>query len=93
MSNQDKIFQARINIETAAEISHATISEVMDNIGDDRYKYILLGVLQQQEGIMRALETINEVLKAEREKATRRSEGIEKSSKGEENEGFTRKYM
>ncbi len=69
MSNHDKIFQARIDIETAAEISHATISEVMDNIGDDRYKYILLGVLQQQEGITRALETINEALKAEREKA------------------------
>lgn len=69
MSNHDKIFQARIDIETAAEISHATISEVMDNIDDDRYKYILLGVLQQQEGITRALETINEVLKAEREKA------------------------
>lgn len=69
MSNHDKIFQARIDIETAAEISRATISEVMDNIGDDRYKYILLGVLQQQEGITRALETINEVLKAERENA------------------------
>lgn len=69
MSNHDKVLQARIDIETAAEISHATISEVMDNIGDDRYKYILLGVLQQQEGITRALETINEVLKAEREKA------------------------
>ncbi|MFG6365434.1 hypothetical protein [Schaedlerella sp.] len=69
MSNHDKIFQACIDIETAAEISHATISEVMDNIGDDRYKYILLGVLQQQEGITRALETINEALKAEREKA------------------------
>lgn len=69
MSNHDKIFQARIDIETAAEISHATISEVMDNIDDDRYKYILLGVLQQHEGITRALETINEALKAEREKA------------------------
>lgn len=69
MSNHDKVLQARIDIETAAEISHATISEVMDNIDDDRYKYILLGVLQQQEGIMRALETINEALKAEREKA------------------------
>lgn len=69
MSNHDKILQARIDIETAAEISHATISEVMDNIDDDRYKYILLGVLQQQEGITRALETINEALKAEREKA------------------------
>ena len=69
MSNHDKILQACIDIETAAEISHATISEVMDNIGDDRYKYILLGVLQQQEGITRALETINEALKAEREKA------------------------
>lgn len=69
MSNHDKVLQARIDIETAAEISHATISEVMDNIGDDRYKYILLGVLQQQEGITRALETINEALKAEREKA------------------------
>lgn len=69
MSNHDKIFQARIDIETAAEISHATISEVMDNIDDDGYKYILLGVLQQQEGITRALETINEALKAEREKA------------------------
>ncbi|MEY8379224.1 hypothetical protein AALD22_26460 [Lachnospiraceae bacterium 56-18] len=69
MSNHDKIFQARIDIETAAEISHATISEVMDNVNDDRYKYILLGVLQQQEGITRALETINEALKAEREKA------------------------
>ncbi len=69
MSNHDKIFQARIDIEMAAEISHATISEVMDNIDDDRYKYILLGVLQQQEGITRALETINEALKAEREKA------------------------
>lgn len=68
MSNHDKIFQARIDIETAAEISHATISEVMDNVDDDRYKYILLGVLQQQEGITRALETINEALKAEREK-------------------------
>lgn len=68
MSNHDKIFQARIDIETAAEISHATISEVMDNVNDDRYKYILLGVLQQQEGITRALETINEALKAEREK-------------------------
>ena len=69
MSNHDKIFQARIDIETAAEISHATISEVMDNVNDDRYKYILLGDLQQQEGITRALETINEALKAEREKA------------------------
>lgn len=69
MSNHDKILQARIDIETAAEISHATISEVMDNVNDDRYKYILLGVLQQQEGITRALETINEALKAEREKA------------------------
>jgi ABC-type Zn uptake system ZnuABC Zn-binding protein ZnuA len=69
MSNHDKVLQARIDIETAAEISHATISEVMDNIDDDRYKYILLGVLQQQEGITRALETINEALKAEREKA------------------------
>ncbi len=68
MSNHDKILQARIDIETAAEISHATISEVMDNVDDDRYKYILLGVLQQQEGITRALETINEALKAEREK-------------------------
>ena len=68
MSNHDKIFQARIDIEPAAEISHATISEVMDNVDDDRYKYILLGVLQQQEGITRALETINEALKAEREK-------------------------
>ena len=35
MSNHDKIFQARIDIETAAEISHATISEVMDNVNDD----------------------------------------------------------
>ena len=69
LSNHDKIFQARIDIETAAEISHATISEVMDNIDDDRYKYILLGVLQQQERITRALETINEALKAERGKA------------------------
>ncbi len=69
LSNHDKIFQARIDIETAAEISHATISEVMDNIDDDRYKYILLGVLQQQEGITRALEAINEALKAERGKA------------------------
>ena len=68
MSNHDKILQARIDIETAAEISHATISEVMDNVDDDRYKYILLGVLQQQEGITRALETINEALKAGREK-------------------------
>lgn len=68
MSNHDKILQARIDIETAAEISYATISEVMDNVDDDRYKYILLGVLQQQEGITRALETINEALKAEREK-------------------------
>ena len=69
MSNHDKILQACIDIETAAEISHAAISEVMDNVNDDRYKYILLGVLQQQEGITRALETINEALKAEREKA------------------------
>ena len=58
MSNHDKILQARIDIETALDITNATLSEVMDNMEDDRYKYIILGVLEQIEKIEKAIEIL-----------------------------------
>lgn len=43
------------DIDTASEIAHATLAEVMDSINDERTQYVLLGVLQQLETIKKSV--------------------------------------
>lgn len=39
------------NIDIASEITHATVTEVLANMENERVSYVLMGVLQQIETI------------------------------------------
>lgn len=39
------------NIDIASEIAHATVTEVLANMENERVSYVLMGVLQQIETI------------------------------------------
>lgn len=63
MSKADKLVKVYCDIDVATEISHATLTELMENSEDDRTQYILLGVIQQLENIKRSVNLFDEVMK------------------------------
>lgn len=63
MSKADKLVKVYNDIDVATEISHATLTELMENSEDDRTQYILLGVIQQLENIKRSVNLFDEVMK------------------------------
>lgn len=65
MSKTEQLLQSFIDIDTATEISHATLSDLMDSSEDDRTKYIILGVLQQLEKIKKANNNIDKAMSGE----------------------------
>ena len=65
MSKTEQLLQSFIDIGTATEISHATLSDLMDSSEDDRTKYIILGVLQQLEKIKKANDNIDKAMSGE----------------------------
>ena len=66
MNKREKLLQAFIDIDTASEISYATLSELSENCEDERVSYIILGVMEQIEKIKKTAEMIDEAM---REKA------------------------
>lgn len=63
MSKADRLVKVYNDIDVATEISHATLTELMENSEDDRTQYILLGVIQQLENIKRSVNLFDEVMK------------------------------
>lgn len=59
----DKLVQVYIDIDTATEISHATLTALMENMDDNRDQYILLGVIQQLEIIKNSITLFDSVMK------------------------------
>ena len=47
------------NIDIAAEIAHATVTEVLVNMENERIGYVLMGVLQQIETIQDNVNNFN----------------------------------
>lgn len=65
MSKNEQLLQSFIDIDTATEISYATLAEFSENSEDDRTKYIILGVLQQLEKIKKANDNIDKAMSGE----------------------------
>ena len=65
MNKTEQLLQSFIDIDTATEISYATLAEFSENSEDDRTKYIILGVLQQLEKIKKANDNIDKVMRGE----------------------------
>lgn len=65
MSKTDTLLKAFIDIDTASEISYATLAEFSENSEDDRTKYIILGVMQQLEKIKQSAELIDKAMSGE----------------------------
>lgn len=65
MSRNEQLLQSFIDIDTATEISYATLAEFSENSEDDRTKYIILGVLQQLEKIKKANNNIDKTMRGE----------------------------
>ena len=63
MSKTDKLVKIYADIDTATEISHATLTELMENMNDDRTQYRLLGVIQQLESIKKSITLFDSVMK------------------------------
>lgn len=63
MIKADKLVNVYLDIDTAAEISHATLTELMENSEDSRTQYILLGVIQQLENIKHSVNLFDEIMK------------------------------
>lgn len=55
------------NIDIASEIAHATVTEVLANMENERVSYVLMGVLQQIETIQ---DNVNNFNLKEQDKAT-----------------------
>mgnify|MGYP007028804228 FL=1 len=47
------------NIDIASEIAHATVTEVLVNMENERIGYVLMGVLQQIETIQDNVNNFN----------------------------------
>ena len=64
------IFGGKIvtNIDIASEIAHATVTEVLANMENERVSYVLMGVLQQIETIQ---DNVNNFNLKEQDKATK----------------------
>lgn len=58
MSKSDILFQSFIDIDTATEISYATLAALSESSDNDNIKYIILGVMQQLEKIKEAADNI-----------------------------------
>lgn len=56
------------NIDIASEIGHATVTEVLANMENERVSYVLMGVLQQIETIQ---DNVNNFNLKEQDKATK----------------------
>lgn len=56
------------NIDIASEIAHATVTEVLANMENERIGYVLMGVLQQIETIQ---DNVNNFNLKEQDKATK----------------------
>jgi hypothetical protein len=56
------------NIDIASEIAHATVTEVLANMDNERIGYVLIGVLQQLETIQ---DNVNNFNLKEQDKATK----------------------
>nr|DAF90597.1 MAG TPA: hypothetical protein [Siphoviridae sp. ctGDt6] len=56
------------NIDIASEIAHATVTEVLANMKNERVSYVLMGVLQQIETIQ---DNVNNFNLKEQDKATK----------------------
>lgn len=56
------------NIDIASEIAHATVTEVLANMENERIGYVLMGVLQQLETIQ---DNVNNFNLKEQDKATK----------------------
>lgn len=65
MSKKEQLLQSYIDIDTATEISYATLAEFSENSEDDRTKYIILGVMQQLEKIKKANDDIDKAMSGE----------------------------
>lgn len=64
MSSLETLGHVFCEIDTSTEISHAILSELMENMEeDDRSQYIILGVLQQLENIKKHLNALDETMK------------------------------
>lgn len=63
MNYKEDLGHVFCEIDTATEISHATLTELMENMEDDRGQYILLGVIQQLENIKKQLNNWDEMMK------------------------------
>lgn len=63
MIKADKLVNVYLDIDTVAEISHATLTELMENSEDSRTQYILLGVIQQLENIKHSVNLFDEIMK------------------------------
>lgn len=50
-------------IDTSTEISHAMLTELMENSEDDRTQYILLGAIKQLENIKKHLKIFDKTMK------------------------------
>jgi hypothetical protein len=56
------------NIDIASEIAHATVTEVLANMENERVSYVLMGVLQQIETIQ---DNVNNFDLKEQDKTTK----------------------
>lgn len=65
MSKTEQLLQSFVDIDTATEISYATLAEFSENSDDDRTKYIILGVMQQLEKIKKANDNFDKVMRGE----------------------------
>lgn len=65
MNKTEQLLQSFIDIDTATEISYATLAEFSENSEDDRTKYIILGVMQQLEKIKKANDNFDKVMRGE----------------------------
>lgn len=65
MSKNEQLLQSFIDIDTATEISYATLAEFSENSEDDRTKYVILGVMQQLEKIKKANDNIDKTMRGE----------------------------
>lgn len=61
----DKLVKVYNDIDFATKISHATLSEIMENTEDDRTQYILLGIIEQLEHIKQSVILFDEIMKGD----------------------------
>lgn len=61
----DKLVKVYNDIDFATKISYATLSEIMENMEDDRTQYILLGIIEQLEHIKQSVILFDEIMKGE----------------------------